>query len=50
MNNAPISVNEVLRVIWIAVINEVWNYKNKVIFKEGIIDVLEAFALIQLKI
>jgi len=42
-------VNEVWKVIWIAVINEIWKHRNKVIFKGGVVDVLEVFALIQLK-
>jgi len=45
----PTSVNEVWGVIWIAVVNEIWNHRNIVIFKGGVIDVLEVFALVQLK-
>jgi len=33
MSNTPASVNEVWKIIWIAVVNEVWKHKNKVIFK-----------------
>ena len=49
MCNAPASVNEVWRVIWIAVVNEIWKHRNNVIFKGGVINVLEVFALVQQK-
>jgi len=49
MNNALISMDKVWGGIWIAVVNEVSRHKNRVIFKGGVIDVLEAFALVQLK-
>jgi len=42
-------VDEVWGRIWIAVVNEVWRHINRVIFKGGVVDVLEAFALVQLK-
>ena len=45
---APDSVNEVWGVVWIAVVNEVWKHRNKVIFNRGVVDVLEAFAFVQL--
>ena len=47
--HASDSVNEVWGVVWIAVINEVWKHRNMVIFNGGVVDVLEAFTLIQLK-
>jgi len=40
MSNAPTSVDKVWGGIWIAVVNEVWKRKNRVIFKEGVVDVL----------
>jgi len=43
-------VDEVWGGIWIAVVNEVWRHRNRVIFKGGVIDVMEAFALVHLKI
>jgi len=49
MSNAPASVNEVWGVIWITVVNEVWKHRNRVIFKGGVVDVMKAFALVQLK-
>jgi len=42
-------MNEVGGVIWITVVNEVWKHKNMVIFKGGVVDVRQAFALVQLK-
>ena len=36
--------------IWIAVVNEVWKHRNRVIFKGGAVDVLKVFALVQLKV
>jgi len=33
MSSAPTSVDEVWKGIWIAVVNEVWKHRNKVIFK-----------------
>ena len=50
MSNAPASMNEVWGVIWIAVVNEVWKHRNKVIFNGGVVDVLKAFSLVQLKV
>jgi len=44
MSNALASMNEVWRVIWIAVVNEIWKHRNSVIFKGEII-----FPLVQLK-
>jgi len=35
--------------IWIVVVSEIWSLRNKIIFKEGVVDVSEVFALIQLK-
>jgi len=49
MSNAPTSMDEVWGEIWIAIVNEIWKHKNKVIFKGGVVDVLEAFVLVQLK-
>jgi len=31
-------------------VNEVWKHRNMVIFNGGVVDVLEAFALVQLKV
>jgi len=47
--NESVSVIEVWGVIWIAVLNEIWKHRNNVIFRGGVIDVLEVFTLVQLK-
>ena len=47
--NVSASVNEVWGVIWIAVVNEIWKHRNRVIFNGGVIDELKVFALMQLK-
>ena len=49
LSNVSVSVNEVWGVIWIAIVNEIWKHRNKVIFRGGAIDVLKVFALVQLK-
>jgi len=49
MSNAPTLMDEVWGGIWIAVVNEVWRHRNRVIFKGGGVDVLDAFTLVQLK-
>jgi len=49
MCNVSASVNEVWGVIWIAVANEVLKHRNGVIFKGGVVDVVEVFTLLQLK-
>jgi len=46
MCNVSASVNKVWRVIWMAVVNEVWKHRNNVIFKG---DVVKVFVLVQLK-
>jgi len=49
MSNSPASVNEVWGVIWMTVVNEIWKHSNMVIFNGGVVNVLETFALVQLK-
>ncbi|XP_068466471.1 uncharacterized protein [Phaseolus vulgaris] len=49
MSSAPTLMDEVWEGIWIVVVNEVWRHRNRVIFKGGGVDVLEAFTLVQLK-
>jgi len=41
------SVNDVWGAIWIVVVSEIWKHRNKVIFKGGVIDVSEIFALVR---
>jgi len=48
--NAPDSVNDVWGAILIVVISEMWKHRNNVIFKGGVVDCLELFVMIQLKV
>jgi len=50
LGRASESVNDVWGALWIAVVSEIWKHKNKLIFKGGVIDVLEIFTLVQLKV
>jgi len=36
--------------IWIAVVNEIWSHRNKIIFKDGVLDYSEIFSSAQLKV
>jgi len=45
-----VSVNSVLGSVWIAVVREIWNHRNKIIFKGGVVDHLEIFSLAQLNV
>jgi len=44
------SVNDVWGAIWIVVVSKIWKHMNNFIFKGGVVDVLELFAMVQLKI
>ena len=35
--------------IWIAVVSELWKYRNNAIFNGGVVDDLEVVALVQVK-
>jgi len=35
--------------LWVAIVSEIWNHKNKVVFKGGVVDADEIFSLAQLK-
>jgi len=35
--------------IWVGIIGEIWNYRNMVIFKNGCIDLVEVFTVVQRK-
>jgi len=48
--NVSESVNLGIESIWIAVFNEIWSYKNKILFKGGVLDYSEIFSLAQLKV
>ena len=36
--------------IWIGVVSEIWSHRNTIIFKRGVADVSEVFALVQVKV
>jgi len=50
MSSASESVNEVWGQFWIGVVSEIWKHMNNVIFKGDVVDVLELFTLVQLKV
>jgi len=35
--------------MWLAIVCEIWNHRNKVVFKNGRVDDVEIFSLAQLK-
>jgi len=36
--------------MWMTIVTEIWNHRNKIVFKEGVVDVVEVFSLAQLKV
>jgi len=44
------SVNDVWSTIWVRVVTEIWNHKIFIIFKRGVADASEVFALVQVKV
>ena len=42
-------VNRVWKGMWVAIVSEIWNHRNKVVFKGGVVDHKEIFYLTQLK-
>jgi len=50
MCNASNLGNDVWATIWVGVVSEIWKHKNNVIFKRGVVDESELFALVQLKV
>ena len=48
--NVSESVNLGIESIWIAVVSEIWSYRNKILFKGGVLDYSEIFSLTQLKV
>jgi len=36
--------------IWVGVVSEIWSHRNRLIFKGGVADVSEVFALVQVKV
>jgi len=50
LRNVPESVNLGLESIWIVVVSEIWSHRNKILFKDGVLDYSEIFSLAQLKV
>ena len=42
-------VNTMWKGMWIAIEWEIWNYRNKIVFNNAVVDDVEIFTLIQLK-
>jgi len=42
-------VNRAWKGKWVTIVSEIWNHRNKVVFKGGLVDVEEIFSLAQLK-
>jgi len=40
----------VLGSVWIVVVREIWNHRNKIIFNSGVVAHLEIFSLAQLNV
>jgi len=36
--------------IWVGVVSKIWNHRNLIIFKRGVTDVSEMFAMVQVKV
>jgi len=49
MSGVKDSVNHIWGGVWIAVVGELWFYRNKRIFKGGRVDHIEIFTLAQMK-
>jgi len=43
------SVNRVWKGMWLAIVSEIWNHKNKVVFKGRMVDAEKIFSLAKLK-
>jgi len=43
------SVNVAWKGMWVAIVTELWNHRNKVVFNRGVVDPMEIFTLGQLK-
>jgi len=50
MCNASGSVNDILGAIWVGVVCEIWKHMNNVIFKRGVADASELFAMVQVNV
>ena len=43
------SVNKAWKGLWVVIVSEIWNHRNKVVFNGGVVDDEEIFSLAQLK-
>jgi len=43
------SVNRVWKGMWVAIMTKISNHKNKIVFRGGVVNVVEVFFLAQLK-
>ena len=50
LSQASDSVNDVWGSIWVGVVSGIWNHRNCVSFDRGVIDALEVFPLVQVKV
>jgi len=42
-------VNRVWKGMWVVIATEIWNHRNKVVFRGGVVDEVKVFYLAQLK-
>jgi len=50
MCNASGLINDVWGAIWVGAVSEIWKHMNNVIFKRGVADASEVFAMVQVKV
>ena len=43
------SVNKTWKGLWVAIVSKIWNHRNKVVFRGGVVDANEIFSLAQVK-
>jgi len=43
------SGNKVWKAMWVVIVSEIWDQRNKMVFKGGVVDAEEIFTLAQLK-
>jgi len=48
--NLSFSVNKVGKEIWVVIVFKIWDHRNKVVFRSGVVDAEEIFCLDQLKV
>ena len=50
ISRADKRVNQMWGCVWVFVVVELWNHRNRKIFKNGKIDHIEIFTMVQLKV